>query len=199
MLNNNTIKNNVGSAVVGFGRCSQFEISNTNISSNIANNSIILFLNKLSCTNSSDVNITLVNTHIVNNSIPQFDITDDEPYGVVYINGGLFQMKNVAFLKNAATPLALFSTYVHFMATNTFQNNIAMYGGGIYFDSDTTVTMCENSKIVFANNTARYGGAVYIGKTYIYYICLIDQLQNTSFYLSFSGNSARTGGGANVY
>ena len=199
MLNNNTIKNNVGSAVVGFGRCSQFEISNTNISSNIANNSIILFLNKLSCTNLSDVNITLVSTHIVNNSIPQFDITDDEPYGVVYINGGLFQMKNVAFLKNAATPLALFSTYVHFMATNTFQNNIALYGGGIYFDSDTTVTMCENSKIVFANNTARYGGAVYISKTYIYYNCLIDQVQNTSFYLSFSGNSARTGAGANVY
>ena len=198
LLNNNTIKNNVGSAIVGFGRCSQFETSNTKISSNIANNSIILFLNKVSCTHSSDVNITLVNTHIVNNSIPQFDITDEEPYSVVHVNGGLFQMKNVAFVKNAATPLALFSTSVHFMATNTFQNNIAMYGGGIYYDSDTTVTMCENSKVVFANNTAR--GAVYIDKTYnIYYNCLIDVLQTTAFYLIFSGNSARTGTGANIY
>ena len=97
-------------------------------------------------------------------------------------------MKNVAFVKNAATPLALFSTYVHFMATNTFQNNIAMYGGGIYIDSDTTVTMCENSKVVFANNTVRCVGAVYIGKTYnTYYNCLIDELQTTAFYPIFSG------------
>ena len=73
-----------------------------------------------------------------------------------------------------------------------------MRGGGIYLDSGTTVIMYENSKLVFANNNAQYGGAVYIGKDYtIFNKCPL--LHSGLFYLMFSGNSARTGAGANIY
>ena len=76
------------------------------------------------------------------------------------------------------------------MATNTFHNNIALYEGGIYFDSDTYVTHSENSKVVFVNNTAQYGGAVYISNDCV-------RLSGLP-YLQFYGNSARTTG-ANIY
>ena len=121
------------------------------------------------------ISVLGIHNYIVNNSISQFH----EHYAVVYIRGGICQIKNVKFLKNRATPLALVSTSADFMATNTFHNNIALYGGGIYFDSDTYVTHSENSKVVFVNNTAQYGGA---GLPY----------------LQFYGNSARTTG-ANIY
>ena len=54
--------------------------------------------------------------------------------------------------------------------------------------------MHENSKVAFVNNTAQYGGAVYIGRENNKCV-----LNDTPFYLIFSGNSARTGTGANVY
>ena len=101
----------------------------TLISSNIASSSIISFIN------AHFSNITIVSTSIVNNSIPQnqFDVTTNEQDAVVYISGdGVFQVKNVLFLKNAATPLALISTQAIFVATNTFLNNVAKYGGGVY-------------------------------------------------------------------
>ena len=123
LLSNITISNNVGSAIVlADGVNFHFEISNTLIFSNIASSSIISFLNP------HFSNITLVSTSIVNNSIPQnqFDITTNEQDAVVYISGdGVFQVKNVLFLKNAATPLALISTRAIFVATNTFLNNVA--------------------------------------------------------------------------
>ena len=130
LLSNITISNNVGSAIVfvdGVRFC--FEIIDTLISSNIASSSIISFIN------AHFSNIALVSTSIVNNSIPQnqFDVTTNEQDAVVYINGdGVFQVKNVLFLKNAATPLALISTQAIFVATNTFLNNVAKYGGGVY-------------------------------------------------------------------
>ena len=197
LLDNNTIKNNVGPGIAGLGYHFKFQISNTEISSNIANHSIISFLNPAHLhTNLS--NVTLINTNIVNNSIPQFNATSEEPYAIVHINGGLCQIKNVTFIKNVATPLALVSTSAYFMATNTFHNNIAVYGGGIYFDNNTEVTHSENSKVVFVNNTARYGGAVYIGEysTYIYDKNCVSQ--SGKVYLKFSGNSARTTGN-NIY
>ena len=163
LLNKNTIKNNVGPAIAGLGCHFQFQINNTEISSNVANHSIISFLNPTRL-HTNLPNVTLMNTNIVNNSIPQFDITSGEPYAAVYIKGGICHIKNVTFLKNAATPLALVFTSAYFMATNTFHNNIAVYGGGIYFDSNTDVTYSENSNVVFVNNTAQYGGAVYIGE-----------------------------------
>ena len=179
LLDNITIKNNVGPAIAGVRCHFQFEINNTEISSNIANHSIVSFPNPTNL-----CNVTLMNTNIVNNSISQFHES------VVYITGGICQIKNVTFLKNAATPLALVSTSAYFMATNMFHNNIALYGGGIYFDRNTYVTHSENSKVVFVNNTAQYGGAVYIGNDCV-------SLSGLS-YLIFSGNSARTTG-ANIY
>ena len=97
---------------------------------------------------------------------------------------------SVTFLQNRATPLALVSISAYFMATIMFHDNIALYGGGIYFDSNTYVTHSKNSKVVFVNNTAQYGGAVYIGNDCV-------RLSGLS-YLKFYGNSARIGG-ANIY
>ena len=189
LLNNNTIKNNVGPAIAGLACHFKFQINNTKISSNIANHSIVSFPNPYFYQNLC--NVTLVNTNIVNNSIPQFH----EHYSVVYIGGGICQIKNVTFLQNRATPLALVSTSAYFIATIMFHDNIAVYGGGIYLDHNTNVTMYENSKVVFVNNTAIYGGAVYIGEHYIYENCVWLSGQS---YLKFSGNSAGTTG-PNIY
>ena len=97
LLNNNTIKNNVGPAIAGFRCYFQFEINNTKISSNIANHSIVSFPNPTNLYPNL-CNVTLMNTYIVNNSIPQFH----EHYAVVYIRGGICQIKNVTFLKKSS-------------------------------------------------------------------------------------------------
>ena len=199
IFTNNSITNNRGQAIAfvnSDGVCC--EICNTLISSNIANRSIIFIRNPYLS------NITFVNTSIVNNSIPRFDVTTNEQDAVVYINGGIVQTKNrgvvqmkyVVFMRNTATPLALIGAHGHFVASNAFHNNVAMYGGGIYFDGKATITFYLHSKVEFMNNTARYGGAIYISKDNK---CVIDALQTVSFNLIFSGNSARTGTGANIY
>ena len=200
IFTNNSITNNKGPAfafVNSDGVSS--EISNTLISSNIANSSIIFIKN------SHLSNITFANTSIVNNSIPALlDETTNEQDAVVYIKGGIIQtknwgvvqLKNVVFMRNTATPLALIDAHGHFVANNVFQNNVAMYGGGIYFDGKATVTFYLHSKVEFVNNTARYGGAIYISKDNK---CIIDALPTISFNLIFSGNSARTGPSANIY
>ena len=163
LLTNNSITNNVGSAVV-FAHSS---------------------------------NVTFENTSFVHNSIPQkhFDATTNKQDAVVYINGGVFKMKYVLFYRNTATPLVLIGTQCYFIAITEFLNNIAMYGGGIFVDSNAIVTFYKNSKVVFGNNTAQYGGAVFIGRNNY---CVINEPLIVPFNLIFNGNSARTSG-ANIY
>ena len=123
-----------------------------------------VFVQLLNACSSSDV--TFDNISIVRNSIvpTQFEVTTNEQHAIVYIHCGVFQIKNVLFLENIATPLALIDTHAHFMDTNAFLKNVAKYGGGIYIDSNTTVATNTNSTFVFVNNTAQFGGVVYIGE-----------------------------------
>ena len=100
LLNNNTIKNNVGPAIAGFRCHFRFEINNTKISSNIANHSIVSFPNTTNL-----CNVTLMNTNIVNNSIPQFH----QQYAVVYIGEGICQIKN--FISKKSSNSSSFSFY----------------------------------------------------------------------------------------
>ena len=144
--------------------------------------------------------VTLENTSFGHNMISQkrFYLTTTEYCAVVYIKSGIFQMKNVRFFHNTGTPLVLINILIYFMGINTFLNNVAMYGGGIYFDSDAVATFRLNSHVVFVNNTAQYGGAVYIGKDYHRLNnCVIDVEQTAPFHLTFLGNSARSNG-ANI-
>ena len=95
----------------------------------------------------------------------------------------------------------LINTQIYFVGINTFLNNVAMYGGGIYLDRNAVATFHLNSHIVFVNNTAQYGGAVYIGKDYsmLNNNCVIYAEQTAPFHLTFSGISASTGTGANIF
>ena len=145
--------------------------------------------------------VTLKNTSFGNNMIPQnhFHLTTIEYCAVVYIESRIFHMKNVQFFDNIGTPLVLINTQIYFMGINTFLNNVAMYGGGIYFNRNAVATFHLNSHVVFVNNTAQYG-AVYIGNDYsVFDNCVIDAEQTAPFHLTFSGNSARTGTGANIF
>ena len=109
--------------------------------------------------------VTLENTSFGHNMISQkhFHLTRIERYAVVYIKSRIFQMKNVRFFDNTVTPLVqLVLIFIFWVLIHV--NNVAMYRGGLYFNSDAVATFHLNSHVVFVNYTAQYGGAVYIGK-----------------------------------
>ena len=136
LLNNNTIKNNLDRLLLDIDAIFNLKLITQRFPRTLQ--TTVLYHSQ---TPQIYTQICVMNTIIVNNSIPQFH----EHYAVVYITGGICQIKNVTFQKNRATPLALVSTSAYFMATIMFHDNIALYGGGIYFDSNTYVTYSKNS------------------------------------------------------
>ena len=122
-----------------------FMLTNSSFTYNVGPADV--FVQLLNACSSSDV--TFDNISIVRNSIvpTQFEVTTNEQHAIVYIHCGVFQIKNVLFLENIATPLALIDTHAHFMDTNAFLKNVAKYGRGIYFDSNTTVTPTQTQQL----------------------------------------------------
>ena len=82
------------------------------------------------------------NTSFGHNLIPQkhCHLTTIKHFAVVYINRGIFQMKNVQLFDNTGKSFELINTLIYCEGINTFLNNVAMYGGGIYLHRNAVAT-----------------------------------------------------------
>ena len=74
----------------------------------------------------------------------------------------VMRINNTRFTSNIGTPLALIECNVEVHGNISFDNNVAVLGGGVYFDKFASVS--GNAKIQFVNNIAQYGTASYLGK-----------------------------------
>ena len=65
------------------------------------------------------------------------------------------------FANNTGTPLSIMWTRITIAGDIVFSNNNAITGGGMYVGDYGYVTIADNATVTFINNVALYGGAIY--------------------------------------
>ena len=85
--------------------------------------------------------------------------------GVLAVGVSTLLIRNCTFASNAGSGLQLINSTVVFSGDNVFYNNTAKYGGGIFIDSSSFLSITAHTKLSFIKNTAMItGGAIYVDK-----------------------------------
>ena len=140
----------------------EYSIINSIIASNNAKTSIIHLISYLPWPFNNSVNLLNIDNSTIENNYAPFTTQDEN--AIVFMQCGLRVMRinNTRFTSNIGTPLALIECNVEVHGNISFDNNVAVFGGGVYFDKFASVS--GNAKIQFVNNIAQYGTALYLGK-----------------------------------
>ena len=138
-IRNNTFTNNIVS------------ISVLSVQCNIQQNAIILIKNSTFLNNSvialptADRGAIIRLTAITGLGIASSDII------ILHVN----------FTNNTGTPLSIAGPSVNITGDIVFSSNSAITGGGMYVSDGGYVTIADNATVTFINNVALYGGAIY--------------------------------------
>ena len=137
-------------------------------------------------------NIAIKNSLFTSTSTPYWRTTDiaRQP-AVLEIYDSRVQMGNCSFENNKITPLKLIQTHLTVSGNLDFTNNSAYQGGAMILIHDNTLSLSENSRMVFNGNRAiDTGGAVYIVTRTFYTRDDDDHMICTNCFLNLSDSSS---------
>ena len=125
---------------------------------------------------------------------------------IVYLHGflvnyQLVKIYDLNFTNNTGSAMYLSSCNVKLSGILLFKNNIAMNGGAMYIEQETTVSFDDRAIVHFIANRAQlYGGAIYVDLECVHHLnqyfhsidSYIFSISNSSV-IMFINNSASTG------
>ena len=144
-------------------------------------------------------NLTIRDCAFLNVSIPSANSPITTYYSMVYLNG------TSKFIGNNPSAISAYFGGVTVSGNVIFQNNTAINGGAMVLHS-STLYIDRNTNVLFINNTAaNVGGAIFVDSGSIMrpdsdftrfpcFYQILHPFSNYSFELSFTNNSARSGG-----
>ena len=144
-------------------------------------------------------NLTIRDCEFLNVSIPSANSPITTYYSMVYLNG------TSKFIGNNPSAISAYFGGVTVSGNVIFQNNTAINGGAMVLHS-STLYIDRNTNVLFINNTAaNVGGAIFVDSgsimrpdsNFTRFPCfyqILHPFSNYSFELSFTNNSARSGG-----
>ena len=109
------------------------------------------------------------------------------------LNYGISILNNSHFYDNQGISVYLSNQNLCIMGNNSFNENRAKHGAGIFATNHSTITFSNNSSTTFDHNTAVDGGAA----IYITYYTRVLFKGNSQ--VSFNRNNATTGDGGAIY
>ena len=129
----------------------------------------------------SSINITLHDCHFTNfnNPWPATEVIA-QPAVIEMNNNSGVTFHNSSFKRNSISCLKLVNTHFTVNGTLTFENNSVYRGAALIFIDKSSLTISDESTVLFKNNNAATtGGAIYIVSSYSY-VPTLDGLRTRS-------------------
>ena len=119
--------------------------------------------NRLGLVSIHSLNTSLISTNFTENSNSLLN-PDGIETSIIQVYNSSIKIENCVFVRNRNTPMGIQLSKAWFTGDNTFSGNFALKGGGISADQTSSITVFQYGKITFTNNLAYYGGAIYFGQ-----------------------------------
>ena len=159
ILNNNFTGNNAYDTTIDLKNLACIEIAFSYFINNNADHYIISvqFPAYLSYTK---VKIFMHNLIFTGNSITTLPTADKGAIVTVQCNSEYIALSHINFTNNKGTPLSIDVDHLNITGDIVFIENNAVTGGGMYI-SGGTLSISDNATVSFTDNIASYGGAIY--------------------------------------
>ena len=165
-----------------------YRIINSTILGNKASTSIVQLNSNIPQSMITSGKLLVIDNSIIENNYVPFKTEDNNAVMFIQCVTRVVMINSTRFIKNTGTSLALIECNLDVHGNIAFENNVAVYGGGVYFDKFASVG--GKAKIQFVNNTAQYGTAMYFGKNID---CLETNCVQSEINVTLFGNSVLRG------